>query len=99
MFIVAYDFDSILVTHSVPAGNRVNGVVGYNHFLEHHLRPAVRRKRQNLLNSHSTVLHDGACSHISDHVVNLLRRRNWEILEHSPYSPDMSPFRENEITT
>ena len=25
MFILACDFDGILVTHSVPAGNRVNG--------------------------------------------------------------------------
>ena len=25
MFIVAYDFHGVLVTHSVPAGNRVNG--------------------------------------------------------------------------
>ena len=28
-------------------------------------------------------------SHIA--VVNLLHRWNWEILEHPPYSPDMSP--------
>ena len=90
MFIVAYDFDGILVTHSVPARNHVNGAY-YSYFLEHHLRPTVRHKRQNLLNSHPIVLHDVACSHIAAPVVNLLRRWNWEILKHPPYSPDTSP--------
>ena len=37
------------------------------------------------------MLHDGARSHIAAPVVNLLHRWNWEILEHPPYSPDMSP--------
>ena len=32
MYIVAFDFDGVLVTHSVPAGNRVNGVY-YSYFL------------------------------------------------------------------
>ena len=89
-FIVAYDFECVLVTHSVPAGNHVNGAY-YSYFVEHHLRPAVRCKRPNLLNSDPFVLNDGARSHLASHVVNLLRRWNWEILEHPPYSPDMSP--------
>ncbi|KAJ4451663.1 hypothetical protein ANN_03133 [Periplaneta americana] len=76
-----------IVWWRVPAGNHVN----YNYFLEHHLRPDVRRKHPNLLNSHHIVLHDGARSRIAASVVNLLRRWNWEILEHLPYSPDMSP--------
>ena len=84
MFIVAYDFDGVLVTHSVSAGNRVNGAY-YSYFLEHLLRSPVHRKHPNLLNSHLIVLHDGARSPIAAPVVNLLRRRNWEILEHPPY--------------
>ena len=79
MFIVSYDFDSVLVTHSVPAGNCVNGAY-YSYFLEQHLRPAVSHKQPNLLNSHPIVLHDGARSHIAASVVNLLCRWNWEIL-------------------
>ncbi|PSN45363.1 hypothetical protein C0J52_06520 [Blattella germanica] len=51
MFIIAYDFDGVLITHSVPQGNHVNGAY-YSYFLEHHLRPAVHRKHPNLLNSH-----------------------------------------------
>ncbi|KAJ4434966.1 hypothetical protein ANN_23538 [Periplaneta americana] len=63
----------------------------YSYFLEHNLRPAVRRKRPNVLNSHPIVLHDGVRSHIAAPVVILLRRWNWEILEHPPYFPDMNP--------
>ena len=36
MFIVAYGFSVVLVTHSVPVGNHVNGAC-YSYFLEHHL--------------------------------------------------------------
>ena len=61
MFIVSYDFDDFLVTHSVPVKDHVNGAY-YSSFLEHHLRPVVQRKCPNLLNSHPTVLQDGARS-------------------------------------
>ncbi|KAJ4432063.1 hypothetical protein ANN_20677 [Periplaneta americana] len=53
---------------------------------------AVRHKRPNLLNSHPIVLYVGVHSHIAALVVNLLRRWNWEVLEHPPYSPDSSLF-------
>ena len=74
MFIVAYDFYGVLVAHSVRADNPVYGAC-YSYFFEHNLRPVVRRKRPNLLNSHHIVLHDGTRSHIATApVVNLLRR-------------------------
>ena len=37
------------------------------------------------------ILHDNARSHTAAAVTDLLRRWKWEILEHPPYSPDMSP--------
>jgi transposase len=37
------------------------------------------------------ILHDNARSHTANAVTDLLRRWRWEILEHPPYSPDMSP--------
>ena len=73
MFIVSYDFDSVLVTHSVPAGNRLNGAY-YSYFLEHHLRPVVSRKRPNLLNCHPILQYDGARSHIAAPVLNFADR-------------------------
>ena len=36
------------------------------------------------------ILHDNAKSHTAA-VMDLLRRWQWEILEHPPYSPDISP--------
>ena len=36
------------------------------------------------------ILHDNTRSHTAA-VTDLLRRRQWEIVEHPPYSPGMSP--------
>ncbi|KAJ4430876.1 hypothetical protein ANN_19467 [Periplaneta americana] len=77
---------ALLEGHRFPAGNYENCAY-CSYFLEHHLRPAVRHKRPNLLNSHPIVLYDGARSYIAAPVVDLLRRWNWDILEHPPYSP------------
>ncbi|KAJ4439847.1 hypothetical protein ANN_07975 [Periplaneta americana] len=66
-------------------------VLSLSYFLEHHLQPVVLCKRQNLLNSHPIVLHDGVRFPRAAPVVNLLPRWNWEVLEHAPYSPVTSP--------
>ena len=36
-------------------------------------------------------LHDNATPHKATSVRGLLRRWRWEVLEHPPYSPDLSP--------
>ena len=43
MFIVAYDTDGIILHHAVPPRQTVNAGY-YSTFLQHHLRPALRRK-------------------------------------------------------
>ncbi|KAJ4450086.1 hypothetical protein ANN_01493 [Periplaneta americana] len=35
--------------------------------------------------------HDNAPCHVAEAVAELLRRWDWEVLEHPPYSPDVSP--------
>ncbi|PSN56299.1 hypothetical protein C0J52_22816 [Blattella germanica] len=40
---------------------------------------------------HPIILHDNARSHTAAAVRDLLRHWQWEILEHPPYSTDMSP--------
>ncbi|KAJ4448313.1 hypothetical protein ANN_10328 [Periplaneta americana] len=60
-------------------------------FLQHHHRPALRRKLRHLVVQNPIILHDNARSHTAAAVKDLLRRWQWEILEHPPYSPDMSP--------
>ncbi|GBN26567.1 hypothetical protein AVEN_210131-1 [Araneus ventricosus] len=32
-----------------------------------------------------------SCCHVAHNVTNVLRRWHWEVLEHPPYSPDISP--------
>ncbi|KAJ4449206.1 hypothetical protein ANN_00603 [Periplaneta americana] len=57
----------------------------------HHLRPALGRKRRHSVVQNPIILHDNARSHTAAAVKDLLRCWQWEILEHPPYSPDMSP--------
>ncbi|KAJ4432043.1 hypothetical protein ANN_20657 [Periplaneta americana] len=56
----------------------------------HHLRTALRRKRH-LAVQNPIILHDNAKSHTAAAVKDLLRRWQWEVLEHPAYSSDMSP--------
>ncbi|KAJ4452182.1 hypothetical protein ANN_03700 [Periplaneta americana] len=90
MFIVAYDIDGVILHHAVPPRQTVNADY-YCRFLQHHLRPALRRKRRHLGVQNPIILHDNAKSHTAAAVKDLLRRWQWEILEHPPYSLDMSP--------
>lgn len=88
--IVAYDNMGVLVTDYVPVGQTVNGTY-YATFLQKKLRPAIRKKRPELLKAGVVLLHDNATPHKSEHVTSLVREYNWEIFRHPPYSPDLSP--------
>ncbi|GBM05230.1 hypothetical protein AVEN_181618-1 [Araneus ventricosus] len=48
MLIVAYDCQGVILTHAVPEGQTVNADY-YCRFPQHHLLPAMRRKRSRLL--------------------------------------------------
>ncbi|KAJ4450773.1 hypothetical protein ANN_02203 [Periplaneta americana] len=93
MFIVAYDIDGVILHHAVPPRQTVNAD-GKRRFLQHHLRPALRRKRRHLVVQNPIILHDNARSHTAAAVKDLLRRWQWEILEHPPYSPDIAIISE-----
>ncbi|KAJ4429008.1 hypothetical protein ANN_26004 [Periplaneta americana] len=58
----------------------------------HHLRLVPRRKRRHLVVQNPIILHDNARSPTAAAVKDLLRRWQWKILEHPPYSPDMSQY-------
>ncbi|KAJ4432029.1 hypothetical protein ANN_20643 [Periplaneta americana] len=88
MFIVAYDIDGVILHHAVPPRQTENADY-YCRFLQHHLRPALRRKRRHLGVQNPIILHDNAKTHTAAVVKDFLRRWQWEILEHPPYSPDM----------
>ena len=88
MVILAYDVQGVILCHFVPHGETVNAQY-YAAYLQNHLRRAVRRKRSQLQNV--IILLDNATPHKAICVRELLRRWRWEVLEHPPYSPDLSP--------
>ena len=73
MFIVAYDVNGVILHHTVPQGQTVNAAY-YCQFLEHHLRPAIRRKRPNLLAAGPIILHDNVRCHTAAIVRDFFRR-------------------------
>ena len=84
MVILAYDVQGVILCHFVPHGETVNAA-----YMQNHLRRAVRRKRPQLQNL--IILNDNATPHKAICARDLLRRWRWEVLEHPPYSPDLSP--------
>jgi hypothetical protein len=88
--IVAYDSEGVIISHAVPAGQNVNAAY-YQHFLEHTLRPAMRRKRLHFLRDNPPcVRHDNVRCHVARAVSDLLQRWHWEVLDHFLCSPDMT---------
>ena len=55
------------------------------------LKLAVRRKWRGLLSDGIVLFHDTACPHTVDHTAETLKKLNFELLEHPPYSPDLTP--------
>lgn len=90
MHIIFFDYQGILLDHAVPRGTMVNAEY-YKKVLSDHLRPAIRKKRRELLEAGPIVLHDNARPHVARVVTDLLDRYGWEMLAHPPYSPDLSP--------
>ena len=66
------------------------------------LHPVICRKCQEMTDrtplilhdnasSHKAILHDNASSHKANIVKELLESYHWKVLDHPPYSPDLSP--------
>ena len=88
MAIFSYYVQGVIFCHFLTHGETVNAQY-YAAYLQNHLRRAVRSKRPHLQNV--IILHDNATPHKAICVRNLLRCWRWEVLEHPPYSPDLSP--------
>ena len=89
LHIVFFDRQGILVDWPVPPGQTVNGEY-YLWFLQNKLRPAIRKKRPELLND-VIFHHDNAPPHRKREVIDILEKWGWEILPHPAYSPDLAP--------
>ncbi|PNF26278.1 hypothetical protein B7P43_G02687, partial [Cryptotermes secundus] len=55
------------------------------------LRCAIKSKRPGMLPNGINLLHDNARPHTANSVRNTVQRFGWEVLQHPPYSPDLSP--------
>ena len=89
ILIVVYD-NVVLPCHGVPQRQMINSAYHCN-FLRHQHRPALKRKRRYLLATNPIFLHDNVRCHTANAVMYLLHCCRSEILEHPPYSPDLSP--------
>ncbi|KAJ4448356.1 hypothetical protein ANN_10372 [Periplaneta americana] len=63
----------------------------YDAYLQNNLRRTIRSKRPELLDN-ANILHDNATAHTAAIVQTCLWCWRWEVLEHPPYSPDLSPY-------
>ena len=90
MHIMFFDAKGVLVNWAVPPGTTVNGDY-YQWFLQQKLHPAICKKHPQLLETGVVLLHDNAPAHCKRSVVDLLDEWDWEVLQHPPYSPDLSP--------
>ena len=63
----------------------------YRSFLQRQLCHAVIEKQRNTLNN-AIILHDNTRSHTAQNVKQQLECWEWEVLEHPPYSLDLSPW-------
>lgn len=90
MLTVFFDYRGVVHSEFLPEGQTVNK----HYYLEvmKRLRNSVRRKRPDLWNNNSWILHhDNAPSHTSTIVREFLAKNSTNIIDQAPYSPDMAP--------
>ena len=85
----AHDIKDALTTHRVEIGQTVNGWYDKG-YIQKLLRPAIHKKRPNLLAAGPIIIYDNAAPNISEGVTSLFARNKWETLPHPPNSPDLS---------
>ena len=89
LMIFAYDFRGVLTAHRLPTGETVNKEY-YKMYIRTILRPAIPRVRQEMIDRMPLILHDNASLHRANVVKQLLESYQWEVLDHTPYSTDLS---------
>ena len=70
-------------------GSTINNA-RYSEMLIGRLKPEIRRKVRGQLSKCIVLLHDNDRPHTAAHTVETLRKLNFEVLAHPPYSPDIA---------
>ena len=78
------------MAHRVPTGETVNKEY-YKMYIRAILCPAIRRKCLEMIDCTPLILQDNASHHKANIVKELLESHQWKVLDHPPYSPDLSP--------
>jgi len=90
MLVVFFDWKGIVHHEFVPRGQMVNKQF-YQEVLAH-LRDAVRRKRPEMWENQTCMLHhDNAPAHASLIIRSYLAKYHTSFVRHPPYSPDLAP--------
>src|SRR5215469_12015855 len=84
--IVALWRKQILTYQILPEGETMDSIK-YLNFLEHYVAPAIEEKKA----GRPYILHDNAPPHKHRIIKEFFQEKRWEVLDHPPYSPDMSP--------
>ncbi|GFV83346.1 histone-lysine N-methyltransferase SETMAR [Trichonephila clavipes] len=81
--------DETWVSYDTPESQTINAAV-YCETLRK-LRRAIQNKRRGFLSKGVVFLHDNARPHIANVTKTLLRGFGWDVFDHPPYSPDLTP--------
>ena len=80
-----------MTAQRVPTGETMNKEY-YNMYNRTILCPAIRRKRQEMFECMPLILQDNTSPHKAKVVKELLESYQWEVLDHPPYSLELSPL-------
>jgi hypothetical protein len=89
MATVFWDYKGILLTEFMAPGTTITSEV-YCDTL-HKLQRSIQNKQQRMLTKGVVLLHDNTCPHTAARTTALIKRFNWEIFDHPPYSLDLVP--------
>ena len=86
MCTVFWDRKGILLIDFLPWGQSVNAHA-YCETIKK-LRHAIQNKRRGLLSKCVFIFHNNARPHTANVTKQLLQKFDWDVFDHSPYSPD-----------
>jgi histone-lysine N-methyltransferase SETMAR len=68
-----------------------NETINADHYIQTLQKLAICRKRVGMLTRGVKLLHDNATPHTAGKTCETIEKMCWEILEHPPHSPDLTP--------
>jgi len=89
MLTVFWDCQGVLLTEFQQREHTITSASHYMILIK--LRAAIHRKRLGLLTKGILLLHDNARPHSANQTTATLRSFKWKVLQHPPYSSELTP--------